>query len=205
MSDPQTADAERTARLIEERIAALGMLVDKRIMKLEKKVGELDGKIGDLIARLDGIAPVEARVAEIQAKLDAIQADVTAKVSDIDARVGAVQSKLDERPAPADAPAPAEGSSVDLARIADIERKLVNLARHFEAKVTGMEARMGQGGEAAPAPGEAAPKVDPREIALALSQTPEWKALVDGQFRTMLKHLEGDVIPRIVKKLSEPS
>src|SRR5262249_52959639 len=153
-------------------------------------------------------------------QLEALQADVSAKSSEVDAKVGAVQAKLDERPAAppaADAPAPvpAQAQAVDPARIADIERKLVNLARNSEAKLTAMKARLSQGGGAAPAGAAApaapatgatgaAPKVDPREIALALSQTPEWKTLVDGQFRTMLKHLEGDVIPRAVKKLTEP-
>ena len=40
-----------------------------------------------------------------------------------------------------------------------------------------------------------------RSVATEIMDTKEWKEHVDGRFRSMFKHLEGDVIPKAVLKV----
>jgi hypothetical protein len=181
----------------------------------EQDFESLSDRILALESRLESSSPggadtgaLEARLVALEAKLDAVSWRAE---GGLEARVVALEGKAANGGGGA-APAPAAGGEPGPSndKLDALEKK-VDVLMKLAAKVAELESQVellanagpGERGNAPPPPPTGRFKLGPaelKELTLDLTKTSEWKGLMDGQFRMMMKHLEGEVIPRVVKK-----
>jgi hypothetical protein len=173
-----------------------------RILRLESRVESSGGGGADTGA-------LEARLVALEAKLDAVSWRAE---GGLEARVVALEGKVTNgggggaAPGGGGDPGPSKDKLDALEKKVDVLLKLAAKVAELESQVELLvNAGPGERSEVARPP-TAKFKMGPtelKELTLDLTKTSEWKGLMDGQFRMMMKHLEGEVIPRIVKKQME--
>jgi hypothetical protein len=182
----------------------------------EQDFDSLSDRILAMESRLESSSPgggadtgaLEARLVALEAKLDAVSWRAE---GGLEARVVALEGKVSNGGGGGGAPGPAAGGDPGPSKDKlDALEKKIDVLLKLAAKVAALESQVellvnaGPGERIeAPRPPTGRFKMGPaelKELTLDLTKTSEWKGLMDGQFRMMMKHLEGEVIPRVVKK-----